>query len=103
MHNTELVHADDPQTSFIAADALSDEQRREIKGAIIMLLSEHPRTVSELTREYFTWRRENHWPGCKPDSIAKRVSELVNAGQVHASGKVTGDYGRPVNVWAVAL
>lgn len=102
MH-TQLAHTSDPDTSHIAAAALSKEERSQVKAAILELLSVREHTVPQLTQLYRNMRAIKGWPDVKLDSIAKRCSELVVAERVVDTGKrVDGLYGRPVAVWAVS-
>ena len=101
MH-TELAHRNDPATSHIAAEALDPVARMTLKGAILHLLDICPRTVPNLTLDYFAARKIREWPNVKPDSVAKRLSELVKAGRVTVVGQTQGLYGVPVNIYGVA-
>lgn len=102
MH-TELAHTGDPDTSHTAAAALNKEDQSRMKAAILYLLDVRPVPVHQLTGDYFALRELKQWPAAKPDSVAKRLSELVKAERVVDTGKrVPGLYGRPVAVWAVA-
>jgi hypothetical protein len=99
---TALAHRNDPDTSHIAAAALDPEENNRVKGAILSILAHQPMPVFQLTGAYFARRESAGWPFVKPDSIAKRLSELRNAGKVIDSGdRVTGQFNRPVAVWAL--
>lgn len=101
--STALAHRNDPDTSHIAAERLSKEDLSVMKGAILYLLRVRPVGVHQLTGDYFALRELKQWPKVKPDSVAKRLSELVKAGLVVNTGEhAPGLYGRPVAVWAVA-
>lgn len=99
--STALAHRADPVTSHIAAASISAKQ--QIKNALIALLEEEPRAAFELTEAYFNLREANGWPACKPDGIAKRLSELhkVDHLVVETDRTVMSPYNRPAVVWQV--
>lgn len=95
-----LAHRGDPATSHNAVPTAADRAR--LKKALLELLERGDMTTSHLTTLYFTVASIHGWPIVKSDSVAKRLSELVNAGQVSASGRTElGDYGKQVTVWSV--
>lgn len=98
---TALAHKTDPQTSHTAAATISAKD--QIKAAILALLTEEPRAAFELTEAYFNLRVTNGWPACKPDGIAKRLSELHKVDHlVEETGRtVMSPYDRPATVWQV--
>jgi hypothetical protein len=98
-----LAHRNDPDTSHIAAAALNSSDKAIIKAVIVDLLAKKPRAQFQLTAYYVKFRRAFGWPDCKPDSIAKRLSELVNDGLVvDTERRIQSPYSRPVAVWAAA-
>lgn len=99
---TALAHRNDPNTSHLAAAALDPEENNRVKGAILSILDGHSMPVFQLTGAYFARRDAAGWPFVKPDSIAKRLSELRKAGKVIDSGeRVKGQFDRLVVVWAI--
>lgn len=101
---TTLAHTADPDTSHIAAAALNATQTERVQEAILFMLREKPRAAFQLTERYFKFRGAFGWPeGVKPDSIAKRLSQLVKDGAVVDTGRrASTKWGRPAAIWAVA-
>lgn len=97
---TKLAHRNDPDTSFTAAETLSNTA--QVKAIILAELAKKPQATFELVNRYVKFRAPMGWPMCKPDSVAKRLSELHNDKLVQDSGRrVMGEYGKPVAVWEV--
>ena len=83
-----LAKSTDPDTSHDAATiaALSNGSRM-IKSAIMQLLRANgPRTAFEL-RELYANQPGTDWPPCQPNTINRRVSDLVNIGLIVATSK----------------
>ena len=97
-----LAHTNDPETSHESAASLNLKKNAQLKEVILDLLRRRPRAQFQLTKFYVKFKRANDWPDVKDDSVAKRLSELVQAGLVVDSGmKVESPYGKNVVVWAV--
>ena len=96
-----LHHSHDPDTSRIAAEELSDMDA--VREAIIELLEEEPRTVTELTAAYCSLRQANGWPFLADlHNIARRTSDLHQADRIYDTGERRATrLGRPSVVWAV--
>lgn len=100
---TALAHTHDPDTSHEAAARLDPARKGALKAAIILILTEKPRTAYETAEEYFRLALTMHWPLVKFDSIAKRISELHNDGAVRRTdGTRDTPFDRAAVVWEVA-
>ncbi|WP_350347216.1 hypothetical protein ABIQ69_11305 [Agromyces sp. G08B096] len=74
-----------------------------VRDAIVALLEEEPRTVTELTAAYCRLRLVNGWPFLTDlHNIARRTSDLHDRGVIYDTGvRRPTRFGRPSAVWAV--
>lgn len=102
MNDAPLAHTHDPETSHAAVARLDRARASRVKDAILTMLREEPKAQWELTLQYQREKFNRQWPLVKPDSIAKRLSELHNEGWVVDSKERNhSPYGRPAVVWQI--
>lgn len=62
MNTRTMSHTSDPETSTIAAKRVSRYRSARVRGAIVDLLAESPRTHDELIASYAGLAIMNNWP-----------------------------------------
>lgn len=89
----------DPLTSHLAALSVANIEATKL---VIKFLLMSPKTDQELIDEYMTGAQLGKWPKASESGIRTRRSELVEAGEVEATGeKRKTESGRFANVWAM--
>jgi hypothetical protein len=89
----------DPLTSHLAAQSVANLEATKL---VIKYLLTAPKTDQELIEEYTVGALLGKWPKASESGIRTRRSELVEAGEVIATGeKRKTESGRQANVWSL--
>lgn len=96
-------HTGDPRASRESVPTGVD--RGTLRGAIVRIFEDrYPLylTTPTVTDHYFRRQGEPGWRAVKPDSVAKRMSELHNEGVIYDTDTTAvGPEGRPVTQWGL--
>lgn len=106
MNANTMAHANDPETSRIAASQVDPHGSARLKHAIIDILAEAPRTGDELTAVYFRLAELNGWPRLgDAHSVKRRLSDLHTRHKVirESGDRRPSAHGRPATVWELSV
>lgn len=106
MNTNTMAHANDPETSHLAASQVDPHDSARLKHALIDLLAESPRTGDELTAVYFRLAEINGWPRLgDAHNIKRRLSDLHARHHVIRESGVRrpSRLGKLATVWELAM
>lgn len=72
MNTNTMAHANDPETSHVAARRVSRRRSALLRRAIVEMLAEEPRTDDELIAAYSNLAGVNNWPTLPHQHEVKR-------------------------------